>query len=237
MGTFLGERELDKGLGLVDRIRADLIVVTGDIVDSDPRFVPIAARRLGALRAREGIVCIPGNHDYYTGASVVLEGMRRAGIDVLLNRGKVIAEPDGGFALLGVDDLWSRNKRRDGGPDLDRARSSVRPDLATVLLAHQPRRSAVGGPRPGSISSFPAAPTAENQSGFRPIDLFYEYVAGRYDVGPCSFTNRGFAPWSAHARPAPDHEDRSRCRVEKGLLRRVAPDLYKEPIWLHVEKR
>src|SRR5262249_46187287 len=101
VGMFVGERELARGLGLIDRLRADLIGVTGDIVDSNASFVPVAARSLGALRAREGVVCIPGNHDYYTGASAVLEGMRRAGLDVLVNRGKVVAGADGGFALLG----------------------------------------------------------------------------------------------------------------------------------------
>jgi len=193
VGTFLGERELDRGLGLVDRIRSDLIVVTGDIVDSDPRFVPLAARRLGALRAREGIVCIPGNHDYYTGASTVLEGMRRAGIDVLLNRGKIIAEPDGGLALLGVDDLWSRDRRRGGGPDLDRARSSVRPDLATVLLAHQPRFASVASAAGIDLQLSGHTHGGQINPGFRPIDFFYQYVAGRYDVGPMQlYVNRGF---------------------------------------------
>jgi predicted MPP superfamily phosphohydrolase len=193
VGTFVGERELALGLGLVDRVRPDLVVVTGDIVDSDPRFVPMAARSLGALEAREGVVCIPGNHDYYTGAQAVLEGMRRAGLDVLLNRGKVIAAADGGFALLGVDDMWSQSMRWGMGPDLDRALSMVPADLATVLLAHQPRFAAIASQSRVDLQLSGHTHGGQINPGFRPIDLFYRYVAGRYDVGSTQlYVNRGF---------------------------------------------
>ncbi len=206
VGTFVGERELARGLSLLDRLRADLIVVTGDIVDSDPRFIPVAARALGALRAREGVVCIPGNHDHYTGAHAVLDGMKRAGLDVLLNRGKVIAEGDGGFALLGVDDMWSRDTRLAGGPDLDRAIASVPRDLATVLLAHQPRYAEVASRAGIDLQLSGHTHGGQINPGFRPIDLFYKYVAGRYDVGAMQlYVNRGFGtvgpPTRIGARP------------------------------------
>ena len=85
VGVFVRDRELALGLGLVARARPDLIVITGDIVDSDATYVDVAARRLGLLRARCGVVCIPGNHDYYTGVDAVLGGMSAVGIDVLKN--------------------------------------------------------------------------------------------------------------------------------------------------------
>jgi predicted MPP superfamily phosphohydrolase len=206
IGTFVGERELEAGLSLVDQVRADLIVITGDIVDMDPRYVPLAARRLGALRAREGVACIPGNHDYYTGAAAVLDGMRRAGIDVLFNRGRVIAGADGGFALLGVDDLWARDNVGGHGPDLGRALSMVRPDLATVLLAHQPRFAEVASKSGIDLQLSGHTHGGQINPGFRPLDLFVRYVAGRYDVGRTQlYVNRGFGtvgpPTRVGARP------------------------------------
>jgi predicted MPP superfamily phosphohydrolase len=193
VGTFMQERELTRGLGLVDRLRPDLIVVTGDIVDSDPRFVPMAARALGALRAREGVACIPGNHDNYTGARAVLEGMRRAGLDVLLNRGRIIGDADAGFALLGVDDMWALERRRGAGPDLDKALASVPRDLATVLLAHQPRFAPIASEARVDLQLSGHTHGGQINPGFRPIELFYRYVAGRYDVGSMQlYVNRGF---------------------------------------------
>jgi predicted MPP superfamily phosphohydrolase len=193
VGAFIGERELDMGLGLVERIRADLIVITGDIVDTDARYIPLAARRLSAFRPREGIACIPGNHEYYVGASAVLDAMRGAGIDVLVNRGKVVAPADGGIALLGVDDLWTRDNRRGPGPDLSLARSMVPPDLATILLAHQPRFAPVASRAGIDLQLSGHTHGGQINPGFRPIDLFYRYVAGRYDVGAMQlYVNRGF---------------------------------------------
>jgi len=193
VGTFIAERELAMGLGLIAGIKPDLVVITGDIVDADPAFIPLAAERLGALRAREGVVCIPGNHDYYTGASRVLDGMRRAGIDVLLNRGKVIAPNDGGFALLGVDDLWMRDAGRGRGPDLALAQSMVPPDLATILLAHQPRFAEVASKAAIDLQLSGHTHGGQINPVLRPIDLFYRYVAGRYDVGSMQlYVNRGF---------------------------------------------
>jgi uncharacterized protein len=195
VGTFIGERELDMGLGLLHKIRPDLVAITGDIVDTDPYYVPLAARRLGALAAREGVVCIPGNHDYYTGGNAVLGGMRRAGIDVLVNRGRVIAPGDGGgFALLGVDDLSVRAGRRRGtGPDLALAQSMVPPDLATVLLAHQPRFAGTAAPRGIDLQLSGHTHGGQINPGFRAIDLLFRYVHGRYQVGPMQlYVNRGF---------------------------------------------
>jgi predicted MPP superfamily phosphohydrolase len=138
-------------------------------------------------------VCIPGNHDYYTGAPAVLDGMRRAGIDVLVNRGRIIAEGDGGFALLGVDDLWARDNIGGHGPDLAAALSMVRPDLATVLLAHQPRYAAIASKAGIDLQLSGHTHGGQINPGFRPIDWFFRYVAGRYDVGRTQlYVNRGF---------------------------------------------
>jgi predicted MPP superfamily phosphohydrolase len=193
VGTFIGERELAMGLGLVGRARPDLVVITGDIVDADPACIPLAARQLGSLRAREGIACIPGNHDYYAGAGKVLEGMRRAGIDVMLNRGKIVAPGDGGFALLGVDDLWARDTRRGPGPDLALAQSMVEGDLAQILLAHQPRFAEQASRAGIDLQLSGHTHGGQINPGFRPIDLFHRYVSGHYQVDSMQlYVNRGF---------------------------------------------
>jgi len=163
------------------------------MIDSDPAFISLCAARLGALQAREGVVCIPGNHDHYTGARQVLDGMRSAGIDVLLNRGKVIAPRDGGFALLGVDDMWVQDARRGRGPDLPLAQSMVVPDLATILLAHQPRFAEVAARAGIDVQLSGHTHGGQINPGLRPLDLFYRYVSGRYQVGSLQlYVNRGF---------------------------------------------
>jgi len=192
VGLHMAERDLDTGLDLVRKARPDLIVVTGDIVDMDPRFTPFAARKLMELPARDGVSAILGNHDHYAGASAVGGVLRAAGVDLLVNQGRLVRPGDGGgFALLGVDDRWSQ---RHGGPGarLDQALSMVPPDVPRILLSHQPPTIELW---PGQVALQLSGHTHGGQinPGFRPADLFFRYVAGRYEVGGTTlYVNRGF---------------------------------------------
>ncbi len=191
-GLFVGERELEEGFSRVRALRPDLVVATGDLVDYDARFAPWLGRRLGDLRGRDGVVAILGNHDYYAGAGQVLAAMRAGGVDVLLNEGRMIRPGDGGgFALLGVDDLWA-TRSGGAGPDLGRAVAMVHPDAARVLLAHQPNFLSASRGRVGlQLSGHTHG--GQINPGFRPAELLMPYVSGRYvESGTTLWVNRGF---------------------------------------------
>jgi predicted MPP superfamily phosphohydrolase len=191
-GMYVGERELNEGLALVRKARADLVVVTGDLVDFDEGVAPLIARKLGELTARDGVRAILGNHDYYAGASAVASILRSAGVDVLVDEGRVVRAADGGgFALLGVDDLSAMHHRRPG-PQLDRAISMVPPGLPRILMSHQPRTVDRWA---GQVALQLSGHTHGGQinPGFRPMALMADYVAGPYSVrGTTLYVNRGF---------------------------------------------
>jgi predicted MPP superfamily phosphohydrolase len=126
--------------------------------------------------------------------------MKKAGVEVLSNRGKIVAPGDGGFALIGVDDLWARH-RGGTGPDIARARDMVPPDLATILLAHQPTFAPTAAASGVNLQLSGHTHGGQINPGFRPIDLFFRYVAGRYDVdGMQLYVNRGFGTAGPPAR-------------------------------------
>jgi predicted MPP superfamily phosphohydrolase len=193
VGPLWRERELRQGLALVGAMRPDLVVVTGDVVDDDPAYVPLAARLLGALRAREGVAFVPGNHDYYAGVRAVTRGLRAAGLEALVNRGRVVAAADGGgFALLGVDEMLGTHWGL--GPDLVAAKASVPAGLATVLLAHQPDFF-YWSLHHGGVDLQLSGHTHGGQinPGFVPARALYEFIAGRYERGASTlYVNRGF---------------------------------------------
>jgi uncharacterized protein len=190
-GLHLAEHDFDTALDLVRKTRADLIVVTGDMVDVDPLFAPYVARKLSELRARDGVAAILGNHDYYAGARRVTEVLRAGGVEVLVNEGRLLRGGDGGgFALLGVDD---RQSARYGaaGPRLDRALEMVPVDVPRILLSHQPPTVDKWA---GQVALQLSGHTHGGQinPGFRPADLFLPYVAGLYTVGGTTlYVNRG----------------------------------------------
>ncbi len=195
VGTFVQEPELRSAEALVRRARADLVVLTGDLVDHDPAYAPklgVLARRLGPL-ARDGVVAIPGNHDYYAGIDVVLDTLRRAGAKVMVNAGRVIGDRGGAFALLGVDDVWATREGRPG-PDLSRALAMVPGDLPRVLLCHNPSFFPEAA---GRVDLQLSGHTHGGQIAFgiNPADyvLPFGYVRGHYTRGASQlYVNRGF---------------------------------------------
>jgi hypothetical protein len=191
VGTFVTERELDEGFSLVRAMKPDLIVATGDLVDHDPAYCDLFAGTLAKLRARDGIYCIYGNHDYTTGAGFVADALSRAGVPLLINDARVIREAEGGFSLVGMDEVWGRWWGR-RGPDLDRALARAPADLPRILLSHQPKTFRdFAGKCALQLSGHTHG--GQINPGFRPADLVFEYVAGRYERnGSTLWVNRGF---------------------------------------------
>ncbi len=139
VGPTIGERHVRRIVDQVNAMRADVIAVTGDLVDGTVRDLGAAVSHLGRLGARHGVFFVTGNHEYYSGVGPWLDELRRLGIRVLRNERVRLGDAGASLDLAGVDD-WSARGFGDGhGLDLDRALAGRDPDRALVLLAHQPR--------------------------------------------------------------------------------------------------
>lgn len=202
-GQYVGEAELRQALDLVARARPDLVVLTGDLVDHDPRFAPLLGRLVRALegRVRDGVVAIPGNHDYYAGLEVVRDAIARGGGRMLQNSALHVGEGADGFALLGVDDVWGA-RDRGARADVHAALAFVPEDRARVLLCHNP----VYFPEAADhVDLMLAGHTHGGQIGLggHPADLVlpYGYVRGTYTRGDAKlYVNRGFGTAGPPAR-------------------------------------
>jgi uncharacterized protein len=211
VGVYVGDRELAIAEELLRQAKPDLIVLTGDLLDNDPRLAPQLGRfvrRLPAL-ARAGVVAISGNHDYFAGVEDMAAAITGAGARILRNDAQVIGGPGAGFALLGVDDVWAR--REGAGPDLQRAvralpriggRVAPALDLPRVLLCHNPSFFAEAA---GQVALQLSGHTHGGQInlGIRPADYVLPggWVAGRYDQSDSVlYVNRGFGTVGPPAR-------------------------------------
>ncbi len=195
VGLFVQERELEEGLSLVRGMKPDLVVATGDLIDHDPAFCAMFVRAFARLEARDGLYCIYGNHDYTTGRDAVATALRSAKINLLVNQGHALRVGDGGgFTLLGLDELWGRRWGHEG-PNLARALATLgerERELPRILLSHQPKTfNDVAGKVALQLSGHTHG--GQINPGFRPADLLFEYVAGRYQrAGSTLWVNRGF---------------------------------------------
>jgi len=118
-------------------LKADLVAITGDLVDGDVEQLADAVAPLRNLKSRYGTFFVTGNHDYYSGEVRWVAALSRIDIQVLRNRRVKIGDAGASFDLVGVDDWGARNLPR-GGYNLERAVEGRDPDRASVLLAHEP---------------------------------------------------------------------------------------------------
>ncbi|MGF6999074.1 putative MPP superfamily phosphohydrolase [Paraburkholderia sp. GAS32] len=140
VGPTIKGRYVDAIVDAVNRLKPDLIAVTGDVVDGSVPQLTRHTQPLSRLSARHGAFLVTGNHEYYAGANAWVDEFRRLGLNVLLNE-HVIVEHDGARAVIaGVTDYSAGHHdplhRSDPVAALAGAPGDV---LIKVLLAHQPR--------------------------------------------------------------------------------------------------
>jgi len=132
---------IQKAVEIVNGLRPDLIVLTGDFVTvpifEQERFLrksaetamPCAAL-LSRLQAPK--YAILGNHDAMANPPLIVHTLQDHGIPVLRNRCLPIEHGNSRIWLAGIDDLLR------GEPRLDLALQGIPPGEVTILLAHEP---------------------------------------------------------------------------------------------------
>jgi len=123
----------------VNELKADLIAVTGDLVDGSVQQLSAHTAPLAGLTARHGAYFVTGNHEYYSGERAWTEEIGRLGLRVLKNEHVVLKHDGASLILAGVTDYSAHHfdpaQRSDPAAAL---RGAPLDAGAKVLLAHQP---------------------------------------------------------------------------------------------------
>jgi predicted MPP superfamily phosphohydrolase len=104
-GPFMSEKRVDRIVRRINRLEPDLILLGGDYVHRSGSAVYSVFRSLSALRARQGVYAVLGNHDIWEGKVRALDCMEKAGIRSLDNQGLWLYRGDCRIRLGGVADL------------------------------------------------------------------------------------------------------------------------------------
>ncbi|XP_051506708.1 transmembrane protein with metallophosphoesterase domain-like isoform X1 [Myxocyprinus asiaticus] len=143
LGPTIGRSKLQRIVTMVNELDPDVVVIVGDLTDSQVTRLRSAAEPLGQMKARLGAYFATGNHDYYT-ADVEnwFELLRSMGIEPLHNSHAKVFSPEqtqDWICLAGIDDLEARLLRYPGhGMDVEKALSGCSAQRPIILLAHQP---------------------------------------------------------------------------------------------------
>jgi len=135
IGNSLGKEFLDGIVKDINTLNADIVVITGDLVDLHVSKIGDKLDSLKEIKSRFGVYFVSGNHEYFHGVEAISEHLKSLHVKVLENENLVINNL---INLAGITDLMGR---RLGilKPDLKKALLHVKPELPTVLLAHQPK--------------------------------------------------------------------------------------------------
>ena len=138
VGPTIGKHFIADVVNRTNALNADLVVITGDLVDGTVEELREHVAPLADLKAKDGVFFVTGNHEYYSGVEDWVAHLQSMRIRCLRNEHVKL----GAFDLAGIDDISSHVA------DLDRALLGRDPNRACVLLAHQPKgieRAAAAG--------------------------------------------------------------------------------------------
>lgn len=131
-GPFSSREQIERAVETANRLKPDIIALTGDYISKERHYAASCAEMLGRLKARHGVYAVLGNHDHWTDAALITDLFRAEGITVLINEGMHFEKNGEAFWLAGVDDTMV------GLEDLSLALAGARRDEMKLLLAHNP---------------------------------------------------------------------------------------------------
>jgi predicted MPP superfamily phosphohydrolase len=139
VGDFTNGPTLRQIVQVTNRLRPDLILMPGDLVNRRHSDLPAATDAVRRFDTGYGLFMCEGNHDLFEGRASFARAVGAAGIPLLVDQAQVLSIRGCPVQVLGLS--WG--SRRYGGDDalnasVDRLLMQRRPDAFHILLAHHP---------------------------------------------------------------------------------------------------
>ena len=133
IGSLCPRGRAERWVDRVNGLGVDLVALTGDYVTSGVRFHEDIAGVLGRLRARDGVVAVMGNHDYFGDGEPLIGLLRAGGVRVLRNERLRVERDGAAMTVAGVDDIWTRRT------NIEKTLDGWSGGEPLVVLAHDPK--------------------------------------------------------------------------------------------------
>jgi predicted MPP superfamily phosphohydrolase len=201
VGPTIKASYLEKIVERVNALDADVVAITGDLVDGSVPELREHVAPLARLRARHGVFFVTGNHEYYSGVHAWVAELQRLGIRVLHNEHVVLQHGGATLVLAGVPDFTGHHFDPAHVSDPAAAMAGAPADAVRVLLAHQPRTAAAA-----AAAGFDLQLSGHTHGGqFLPWTLFVPlqqpYTAGLHQLGRLwVYVSRGTGYWGPPKR-------------------------------------
>lgn len=194
--AFMTKEDMDEYVAAMNNLNTDLIVVTGDFVNSMVDEVYPFAESFSALQAPHGVFGVMGNHDFFVrDPDKVAREIDDCGVK-LLRDDRVRIDKDGGsFWLLGVDDVGRPERARER---FDVVAQHTSPTIPRILLCHRPyflQQAAEAGMDlvlSGHTHGGQVSLGKFRETHIAPASIASRYVWGTYTIGQTKmYVSRG----------------------------------------------
>lgn len=182
--VFMDKEDMLKYVHAVNELKTDLVVVTGDFVNSQTEEVYPFAEAFSELKAPFGVFGCLGNHDFFAdNVEKVAQEVNDCGVKLLRNDVLQIFKEDSFFNLIGVDDIG-----RGVEPEvyIGKAVSSIKNEQPRILLCHKPyfmetyNNFSIDLTLSGHTHGGQIVFARIGNTVIAPATLFSKYVAGLY---------------------------------------------------------
>ena len=129
------EARLKRILEQVKASEPDILISTGDLVDSQMDDLLGLAAMLQEVRPKYGKFAVTGNHEFYAGLELSLDFTQKAGFTILRGEGLTVS---GLINIAGMDDQGDRRRNRPPGVSERAVLYSLPRNNFTILLKHRP---------------------------------------------------------------------------------------------------
>lgn len=136
-GSWRSPTPFRRARALIEQLKPDVLVITGDFVNFDPKELDLIRQDLVRLRADMGVFASLGNHDHYCSPanhSLLRSMIANSGIKLLVNTNAALTINRETLFIVGTDNTGLGQNFA----DLPAALVGVEPGAPTILLAHDP---------------------------------------------------------------------------------------------------
>jgi predicted MPP superfamily phosphohydrolase len=181
VGRFTSGRVLGKIVDATNNLRADLVLLTGDLINHAISDLPAAIDMVKAMDARQGVFTCEGNHDLMESREGFEQGVKRAGVPLLVNESTMLSIRGQDVQLLGL--RWGPGRRDEGvGLSMRQLMTQRVPGAFPILLAHHPHAfdpaAEAGIPLTLSGHTHGGQLMLTERTGFGPV--MFRYWSGLY---------------------------------------------------------
>lgn len=206
VGRLFTPAHLPAMVDAVNKLKSDIVAVTGDMVDHSIDFLPEATQALAQLEHRHGRFTVLGNHDLIDSPQLLIEQLAQRERGLLMDQHVELLIGGETICLAGL--FWSWGERPAGRDPGFAARSAaalagVDRNQFTIALTHHPHAfdalaerhvdlTLAGHTHGGQVMFTPPGSQTPIGGG----SLLFRYIWGEYRLGPSAmYVTSGTGDW------------------------------------------